>query len=392
MQAVRESDPTPEEKIAAIEEELNETYLEREEHVRGLLCALLASENALLLGPPGAAKSALVRDLCERISEGGRYFRTLLTRFSTPEQLLGHWSVRALHKQDRFVRKTAGYIAESDVAFIDEIYNANSAVLHELHPILNEREFFTDGAFRPIPLKMLVGASNRWPSERDGLDALSDRFMLRFIVSYISDKAFNDLVVRHAAGSGKPSAPPRKTHLREAELATLRDRVERLDVTAAAGPLVEIQRRLAEANISLSQRRYIKCLRVVAAQAVMSGRARAEVEDLTILAHVLWGEPSQIKQVRKIVMEVASPQLGLSLDLMDDAQEVYEKALSVPEKEKTNAGTDANSSLKRIQNRLLELRTDAANSGRSTERIDGFLCSVREMNREVVAKCLGLDT
>lgn len=230
MHAVEQDRPSPAQKLAAIERELNRTFLEREEQIRGLLCALLASENVLLLGLPGAAKSALIRDLCERVSGGGRYFRTLLTRFSTPEQILGPWSVQGL-ANDSYTRKSAGYLPEADLAFVDEIFKANSAVLNELLPILNEREVFTDGSFQRIPLKMVVGASNEMPHDRNELDALWDRFMVRFTVSYLSDAAFRDLI--SPAASGSHAAGP-KTRLGEDDLASLRRGVESLDTRTTA--------------------------------------------------------------------------------------------------------------------------------------------------------------
>lgn len=378
----------PKKKLERIEAELNEVFLEREEQIRGLLCALLAEENVLLLGLKGAAKTRLAGALCESL-DGASYFKSLLSRFSTPEQLLGPYSVKGL-ENDSYTRKTAGYLPGADVAFVDEIFKANSAVLNELLPVLEDRVFFDDGREKPVPLKMLVGASNELPHDRRELDALWDRFMVRMEVSYLSDAAFCRLLTSASFGrAGSPAAA--RTRLTPAELEALRSRVARTDTTAVIEPLIEIRRRLGEARIVASDRRYVKSLKVVAAQALMSGRDAAMEEDLQILADVLWEEPSQSRQVRKVVMEIANPALGAALDLMDEAQEIYEKALSAAEEEKTAAGTDANSNLKRIQNRLLSLRTEALTADRSTERIDASLARVQAMIKEVLDECLGLN-
>ena len=88
-------------KLLQIEAELRKTYFERDEEVHGSIVALLARQHVLLLGPPGTAKSQLVEDLCARI--GGNYFSWLLTKFSTPEELFGPISLKAL-EQDKYTR------------------------------------------------------------------------------------------------------------------------------------------------------------------------------------------------------------------------------------------------------------------------------------------------
>ena len=400
----------PRAKLAAIEAGLNERFLEREEEVRGLLCALLAGENALLLGLKGAAKTQLASSLCHAI-EGASYFQSLLSRYSTPEQILGPYSIKAL-ENDSYSRKTDGYLPTADLAFIDEIFKANSAILNELLPVLEERQFFDDGRAKKIPLKMVIGASNELPHDRQELDALWDRFMVRLDVSYLSDDAFRKLISRGSGGAsvagattgagtvtgtanGAPPAAPGTSieglTLEKEELASLRDGVASMDTTALVEPLIEIRRRLTEARIPVSDRRYVKSLKIAAAQALLTGRTSATAEDLSILSNVLWTEPSHIREVRRVVMEVASPQLGTALDLMDEAQEVREQALSAAEEEKTAAGQEANAKLKRIQDRLLALRSEAAAAGHEVARIDGFTAAAQRMIKEVLEQCLGLS-
>ena len=63
------------ERCRAIEEELNDAFLERKEVVRSALLALLINEHVYQIGAPGTAKSLLIRSLVRRL-EGARYHET----------------------------------------------------------------------------------------------------------------------------------------------------------------------------------------------------------------------------------------------------------------------------------------------------------------------------
>ena len=150
--------------------------VERETEVRLLLLAACCGEHLLLLGPPGTAKSELGRRL-SALCDGGLFFERLLTRFSVPEELFGPLSMRGL-ENDQYVRQIDGYLPTANVAFVDEILKANSAILNSLLTILNERLFDNGSERINVPLLCLVGASNELP-ESEELDALYDRFLLR---------------------------------------------------------------------------------------------------------------------------------------------------------------------------------------------------------------------
>lgn len=380
--------------IQRIEKELNDLFLEREEIIRALLCSLITSENAVLLGPPSTGKSRLSRAVCSAVT-GGRFFRAQLTRFSTPEELLGFFSTHAMRDEDAFRRKSAGYLPEATIAFVDEVFKPSSALLNVLLPVLEEKEVFDEGRMKPIPLKMFVGASNEMPRDRTELDALWDRFTVRIMVPPISEGALAKLQLEackpRSARVADNAASATPTTISEEALRTLSEQVEEMDATAIAPALAEVRARLEDQSIPASARRHLKLVRLVCAQALLSGRSEPTPEDLAVLTHVLWNDPGQARAVRREVMRVANPSLNTAIDLMDEAAEVHAKAMGAPEDEKTSAGTDANTSLKKIQNRLLDLREEAQTAGRAPEKIDAYLKRVGEMNKEVMADCLGLD-
>src|SRR4051794_742888 len=152
-------------KFAATRRELGEALIERDEEIDLALTALIAREHLLLVGPPGCGKSLLLDSLLTWME--GRRFSILLTKFTTPEEVLGPISIAAL-KEDRYARVTANRLPEADVPFIDEVWKASSAILNTLLRLLNEGVFERDGAWVEAPLRLCVAASNEWPDAEGG--------------------------------------------------------------------------------------------------------------------------------------------------------------------------------------------------------------------------------
>lgn len=70
--------------------------------------------------------------------------------------------MRAL-EDDRYVRQTDGYLPKANVAFVDEIFKANSAILNTLLTVLNERLFDNGTSREEVPLLCLVITFGTYP-------------------------------------------------------------------------------------------------------------------------------------------------------------------------------------------------------------------------------------
>ncbi len=260
--------------------------LERDDHARVLLLALLSGEHVLLIGPPGTAKSALARRVHELV--GGRWFERLVTRFTVPEELFGPLSLSALD-EGRYERQTDDYLPTADVAFLDEVFKANSAILNALLGILNER-VFDQGAKRvAVPLACLVAATNELP-EDDGMRAFQDRFLFRCDVSPVADASFRALLTLPDA----PDEPPTWRFGRQVT-ASIDQLIEGVLLSdSLIDGLVALRANLKESSVAVSDRRWVRAVRVLRVAALLDGRSQAGVEHLPILRWVLPATSAQV--------------------------------------------------------------------------------------------------
>lgn len=281
---------------------LKTAFVGKDEIIDLLGVCLAGGENLFLLGPPGTAKSALVQQLARRID--GRVFDYLLTRFTEPNELFGPFDIRKL-REGELVTNTEGMLPEAAVVFLDELLNANSAILNSLLMVLNERIFRRGRETRSLPLLMVVGASNRLP-EDDALAALFDRFLLRVRCDNVPQERLGEVL---AAGRklDRGLAEPHAT-LSVAEIAAVQQLVAEVDLLPVQPKYVELVHKLRQAGIPVSDRRAVKLQRLIAASAALCGRTTADTTDLWILRYI-WDVEEQREVIAAIVNQAveASP-------------------------------------------------------------------------------------
>ena len=291
------------EKFLTTRRELSAALIERDEEVDLALTALVAQEHLLLVGPPGCAKSLLLDSLMGWLH--ARRFSILLTKFSVPEEVVGPISLAAL-KEDRYRRVTAGKLPEAEVAFIDEIWKASSAILNTLLKILNERVFENDGELVKVPLKLCVAASNEWPPPESSkeLSALLDRFLFRKTVRPIVSGGGRQRLLWD-----RDHTPRLSTSLTPAEVEQAHTDAMRLPWTDQSKEMFEtILRELAREGVQPGDRRQYKSVAACQACAYVAGSDRVEPEHLEVLAHVLWDVPEeQPEKVAQVVAKIANP-------------------------------------------------------------------------------------
>lgn len=168
-------------------------FVEKAELIDLMLVAAVAQEPLLLVGPPGTAKSDLILKFKDALGiSDDEYFEYMLTRFTEPSEIIGPIDINQL-RDGRYIRREQGKLPTARLAFLDEIFKSNSAILNILLTIINEKKFYQDGAPQPVNLRVLFAATNEIP-EQGELSALKDRFVLKAESRSVQDEHFEELI------------------------------------------------------------------------------------------------------------------------------------------------------------------------------------------------------
>lgn len=292
---------------------LNASNLEREHVIDGLLATLLSKQNAFLLGVPGTGKSDLVRNICKGIT-GANYFGYLLTPTTDPSEVFGPVAVTKLLK-DEYTRDVSGYLPDSHIGFLDELFRGSSAILNSLLTLLNERTFNNGKTVVKTPIQSIVAATNSWPDE-ESLQAFADRFLFRPTVDLLRkpvskrrlDEWALSLVDRPQVGE----------HLTLEELQQLQDAASEIPASEEfLDRFSGVWEMLASRNIVVSDRRRVQILKFLKAWALVQGDDELYPEHLhNSIVHIVY----QTKEDQDVIIEVLEQEIPTADRVFNDAK------------------------------------------------------------------------
>lgn len=293
-------------KFEGLMSELNEGIYEKSSEIALSLLAMLAGESIILLGPPGVAKSMVARQMKKAIKNGSS-FEYLMSRFSTPDEIFGPVSISKLKGEDKYERITQGYLPSVDVAFLDEIWKAGPAIQNTLLTILNEKLFHNGDKDEQVPLKLLIAASNELPATDEGLDALWDRFLIRYVSTNIKDEnQFYQMLL----DENTEKAVDEELKFSEEEYAECQKAISAVIVPEdVLHCITNIRKELKSVNvvenvkreIYVSDRRWKHIIRILKTSALLNGRKQVEVGDLGVLRHCLWNESDEREAIGNVI-------------------------------------------------------------------------------------------
>jgi MoxR-like ATPase len=301
MNDVRRSVPAIAEHLRHIGRTVEQAFLGKQELIRLMVVSVVAGEHMVVVGPPGTAKSAIIRMFAELID--AKYFEYLLTRFTEPNELFGPVDIAAF-REGTYRRRVESMLPEAEIVFLDEVFKSNSAILNSLLTLLNERTYSNGSTRIRVPLLSVFGASNEVPND-ESLAAIFDRFLLRVRSESLDSYQFHGLLEKGIQNERRRIAGDRskpKPVLEAAHLHALHEAFDELlhfpeeFLSAYKGLVFQIR----SEGVSLSDRRVVKLLKLFAASAFLDGRPAPDASDFFILKHV-WNNLDQAEILSGLV-------------------------------------------------------------------------------------------
>ncbi|MEU7905051.1 AAA family ATPase [Actinoplanes sp. NPDC049118] len=296
-------------RLDAVRNRLASRYVGRDLPVRLLQLGLVCREHVLLLGDPGTAKTDLVLRFADLIN--AEKFAYMLTRFTEPSEIFGSLDMAAFRASTYRVR-TTGMLPRAQVAFLDEIFHGSSAILNSLLTLINERTFHNGSDPVAARLLTLIGAANE-PPEDPVLRAFADRLLLRVELQPIAADHLGELLDRGwsqelerlretpPAANEERATTRREEPILDVEEVVRLSRVLRdVDLTGVRDHYEDVIRELLAANVTLSDRRVVRGLKLVAGAALLRGAERAQLADFWPLMH-FWTDPADVPVFTEVV-------------------------------------------------------------------------------------------
>ena len=195
-------------------------------------------------------------------------------------------------------------------------FKANSSILNSLLTMINERVYHNDGAPMVCPLLTMFGASNELP-ESNELEALFDRFLLRYWIPYIGDRTNLKamMIANEPAISIKLNLATINAARKEAETVKLSD--------AMIETLIDVKVATERDGVKASDRRWRRSMKGLRAFAYVCGDAEVTEDHFDLLPEMLWREPSERSALVQTIGRIANPMAAKAVEILDAGRELF---------------------------------------------------------------------
>jgi MoxR-like ATPase len=292
-------------------------------------------------------------------------------------------------KQDKYERVINNTVLDSDLAFIDETFKANSGILNSLLQIMNERQYRNGEALMDIPLISMIGASNELNDESDGLEALFDRFHLKFVVKPIKEPG--NFMKMLENGNPQENAP--KNIFTKADLDSARTEISEIKLDKnIIHKLTKLREELNHGGLFVTDRTYNSAIKVLKTEAWIHGHETIEEDDLDILRHMFWTDPDQMRTIYMKILEMTNPEKNIVLDKFEESMRLVRELFAEKDPVQANSmAIEYATKLKDAKKEINKLRSTMVSKNKNVDDVDKMLKEINEQIRNIMVDILQVD-
>jgi MoxR-like ATPase len=184
----------------SIRAEISKVIFGQEEVIDFALAALFSSGHVLLEGPPGVAKTLLVRTIAAALSLD--YRRIQMTPDLLPNDITGS----SIYREDTHNFEFRRGPVFTNFLLADEINRASARTQSAMLEAMQELHVTYDGVQHPLPEPFITFATQN-PIEQEGTYPLPlaqlDRFMFKVLVTYPAPEEEQRILREHHATGGQ---------------------------------------------------------------------------------------------------------------------------------------------------------------------------------------------
>ena len=188
------------ERYRTIQEEVDKVIYGQDEAIEFALAALFSSGHVLLEGPPGTAKTLLVRTIAAALNLDFRRVQM------TPDLLPGDITGSSIYREQSGTFEFRQGPVFTSFLLADEINRASARTQSSLLEAMQEVGVTHDGVTHPLPDPFITFATQN-PIEQEGTYPLPlaqlDRFMFKIEVGYPDPTAEQRVLREHHASGGQ---------------------------------------------------------------------------------------------------------------------------------------------------------------------------------------------
>ena len=217
------------ERYQALRQEVLKVIFGQDEAVDLALAALFSSGHVLLEGPPGTAKTLLVRTIATAMNLDYRRVQM------TPDLLPGDITGSSIYREDQHAFEFRRGAIFTNFLLADEINRSSARTQSALLEAMQELGVTYDGVTHPLPDPFITFATQN-PIEQEGTYPLPlaqlDRFMFKVFVGYPDREAEQRVLREHHATGGRsnPKSMNVQAIIQPADLIASREEIRQTHV------------------------------------------------------------------------------------------------------------------------------------------------------------------